>query len=608
MRFAHDDHSLSGLAVPLSSLRSASSPGCGEYPDLAAMGDLASSWGMGLVQLLPVNDTGSQTSPYSALSAFALHPLYIRITELPEIRPAAAKSMRAEALALVDRFRDAEAVPHEELLVAKLELLWRVWEHGGQASRADLDRWIQANPWVRAYAAFVELKRRNGGKPWWEWPSLVEPSPAELEALWSEPDLASALAFWAWLQMRAEGQFQAAASHLASLGVELMGDIPILMNRDSADVWSRRGVFDLDLVAGAPPDMYAELGQNWGFPIYDWKALEEEGYGFWVDRLREADKYYSCYRIDHVLGFFRIWSIGQRASSGYLGRFVPEEHITRAELEGLGFDSGRIRWLSRPHVRLSSIEAACGPERDAVIAAHFDRIGSEELFLFKAGIEGELDFGEAATRSGRPLSGPCLDFLGKAWRDRALYEFEPGCFAPAWRYYEASSWPSLSEAERGSLEALFAGKRAASERLWADTGRRLLGILCEAVPMLPCAEDLGAVPDCVPLVLGELGILGLRVLRWTRLWRLPGQPYQPLSEYPRLTVATPSVHDSSSLRGWWQTEANREQVWSFFEDCLGRRLGPCPSELDPHGVAVALEAIARSKSRFAVYPIQDLIA
>ncbi len=610
MRFAHDEKALSGLAVPLSSLRSARSPGCGEFPDLAAMGDLAASWDLGLVQLLPVNDTGSQTSPYSALSAFALHPLYLRISDFPELSrtSAAAKKLAAEAESLIARFGTADSVPHEELLEAKLGILWRLWEELGHGSRTELDRWILANPWVRAYAAFVECKRRNDGKPWWEWASLREPTKADIEGLWSEASLSSRLDFWAWLQLRAEGQFAAAASHLAKLGIELMGDIPILMNRDSADVWSQREVFDLSLVAGAPPDMYAELGQNWGFPIYDWQALEAQGFGFWVDRLREADKYYSAYRIDHVLGFFRIWSIGQRAGSGYLGRFVPEEDISGQELEALGLDSARIRWLSRPHVRLSSIEAACGAEAADAILAVLERIGKEDLFLFRAGIEGELDIAEAARASGTKLSPASIDFLGRAWRDRVLYEFKPGSFAPAWRHYEASAWPSLSDSERGELESLFSRKRAASESLWARTGRRLLGVLKAAVPMLPCAEDLGAVPDCVPQVLGELGILGLRVLRWTRLWRLPGQPYQPLSEYPRLTVATPSVHDSSSLREWWSTEADRGMVWAFLEDCLGRGIGPCPETLDAQAVALALEAIARSNSRFVVYSIQDLIA
>lgn len=662
MRFAHSGRRLSGLVFPLSALRTAQSPGCGEFPDLSAAGELARSWKLDLIQLLPVNDSGAQTSPYSALSAFALHPLYLRVSDLPELgsgersSPRGASSastaapslsaedvaaFRADAAALVRRFAGAERVPHEELLGAKLGLLEHIWEarekalldkssdpersspdrgaaakgrrsrsaaaggtRRGPPADAELESWVAAKPWVRSYAAFVEAKRRNGGRPWWEWSELRDPSAEDLARLWSDQHWVSKLRFWAWVQMRAAGQLRAAAEGLAREGIALMGDIPILMNKDSADVWVRRSAFRLDLVAGAPPDMYAYLGQNWGFPIYDWEALAASGYDFWMERLAEADAYYSCYRIDHVLGFFRIWSLSDRESSGYLGRFVPDRSISRGELEALGFSAERIRWLSQPHIREDRLVAAAGEAAaHAAIHAALDRIGNEPLFLFKPSVRGERDL-EAMPA----LSPAARGFLVSSWRDRALFEFEPEAFTRAWRYREASSWPTLSEGERSALEGLMGRKAAASEELWAETGRKLLGALKDAVPMLPCAEDLGAVPDCVPRVLGELGILGLRVLRWTRRWDRPGQPYVPPAEYPDLSVACPSVHDSSSLREWWETEADRELVWDLVAEGLGRSIGPCPATLGPDHVYLILELLARSRSRFVVYPLQDFVA
>jgi 4-alpha-glucanotransferase len=648
MRFAHSGRRLSGLAFPLSALRSADSPGCGEYPDLKSAGSLARSWKLDLIQLLPVNDSGSQTSPYSALSAFALHPLYLRIADLPELGsagprgaaepeagprtgakaggatlpPARADAFRAEAAAMVERFRDAERVPHEELLAAKIELLERIWESrekaaaggSGKGKRGtktvaagedpELDAWMGTKPWVRSYAVFVESKRRNEGKPWWDWSYLRDPSLEDIDRLWSDPSWVSSLRFWAWVQMRAAAQFRDAADYLAQSGIALMGDIPILMNKDSADVWARRQAFRLELVAGAPPDMYSYLGQNWGFPIYNWEALAETGYDFWIERLREADAYYSCYRIDHVLGFFRIWSLSDRESTGYLGRFVPDHSISRGELEALGFSAERLRWMSQPHIPEARLTAAAG-EAAAHAAAHaaLDRIGTEALFLFKSSIRGEKDIQAIPT-----LSPAARDFLVGAWRDRALFEFESDRYVVAWRFREASCWPSLSDGERAAVEALVAQKARSSEGLWAETGRRLLGALKEAVPMLPCAEDLGAVPDCVPRVLGELGILGLRVLRWTRRWDRQGQPYVPPAEYPELSVACPSVHDSSSLREWWESEAERERVWDLVAEGLGRSIGPCPAALGPDELFLVLELLARSRSRFVVYPLQDVIA
>lgn len=635
MRFAHSGRFLSGIVVPLSALRTATSPGCGEYPDLESLAELAGSWGFDLVQLLPLNDTGTQTSPYSALSAFALHPLYLRIGDLPELAESGpARMFRAESAALVERFGGSARVPHEELLAAKLELLEKVWAAkraaaagdrdsahaeaaaGGSARLgcdAELEAWTKANPWIKAYAAFVELKARADGAPWWTWERHRDPSRADIEALWAgrlAPEgsgaaggFADRLRFHAWVQMRASAQFRAAAEALAATGVALMGDIPILMNDDSAEVWARRDCFRLELRAGAPPDMYSSLGQNWGFPIYDWEAMSADGYRFWAERLAEADKYYSAYRIDHVLGFFRIWCLGERERTGYLGRFVPDVRIARSELEAAGFSAERIRWISEPHVPMSRLVAAAGEAaaRGAIHAA-LDRIGLEDLFLFKRSIRGERDI-EALPS----LSPAARDFLAGAWRDRVLVPQAEGDFVAAWRFRDASAWPTLSDGERAFLERLAGRKAAAAESLWAETGKRLLARLKEAVPMLPCAEDLGAVPDCVPRVLGELGILGLRVLRWTRRWHEAGQPYIPVADYPRLSVACLSVHDSSSLREWWEAEADRPATWAFAAACLGRDLGPCPERLGPDEAESLLELVARSNSLFAVYPIQDLL-
>lgn len=623
MKFSHIDRRLSGFVVSLSAIRCDASPGCGEFPDLARAGDLASEWGFDLVQLLPVNDSGFQNSPYFALSAFALHPIYIRIGDLPELSVERtslkgqtglgdrAPNFCAKADALVRRFSGEELILHEVLFQAKLDLLRQIWASvGGGADSAsrrlleELDAWIEANPWSKSYAAFVALKSMNDERPWWEWPRLRDPTSADIDTLWKDGPLSAELHFWAWLQMRAAEQFRVAAEYLAKKGIVLMGDIPILMNADSADVWSRRNSFRLDFSAGAPPDMYSGLGQNWGFPIYNWEVLEGDNYGFWVERLAEADKYYSCYRIDHVLGFFRIWSLSERERTGALGRFIPDIPLSRGELSALGFSEDRMRWISKPHIPTWRLIQAAGESaaKGAAFAA-LQRIGEEDLFLFKDSIQGEKDI-----ESLPSISPAARDCLLAAWRDRALFEYEPGFFVPTWSYSSASCWATLSDEEHGKLESLFGKKRDQAEVLWAKTGKRLLSALSRAVPMLPCAEDLGSVPECVPRVLQELGIFGLRVLRWTRRWNVDGQPYIPLADYPEYSVACPSVHDSSSIREWWESEADREGTWRFASASLGRDIGPCPDRLEIEQVALLLELIARSASRFAVYPIQDILA
>lgn len=588
----------SGIVLPLGSLRTARSGGVGEYPDLTVLGDLCVRCGLSFIQLLPVNDTGFQSSPYSALSAFALHPLYLRLADLPE-----AADFQSDIRALAARFEGERRFPYPEILSAKLSLLRRIFDASAPAIRKDptLAAWIGANPWVREYAVFLGLKEENGGKSWKDWPALRDPSAGDVEALWEEPGRRDGRLFHAWVQMRCEEQFLAVSRALADRGVALKGDLPILMNDDSADVWAHRSWFRTDRIAGAPPDMFSELGQNWGFPIYDWEALAREDFAFWKGRLRQAEKFYGAYRIDHVLGFFRIWALPEREESGYSGAFEPGASLSRAELGSAGFSDDRIRWISEPHVRETGLDEAAG--RDAAgkgasgadaAGALLDRIGAEPLFLFKRTVRGEKDILAAG------LPEALRGFLLSAWRDRVLIPLGPDAFAPAWRHSSASAWTSLSDAERSALEGLIRSKAAESERVWEEHGRRLLSVLKSAADMLPCAEDLGAVPPCVPKVLAELEILGLRIPRWTRRWDEAGQPYVEPSDFPRLTVCAPSVHDTSTLRDWWEHEAGPGDRAAAY--------GAAPPESwSPEVGAGILARFAAGASVLLVVQLQDLL-
>lgn len=636
MNYAHGAEKVCGIVVPLSSVRVEGGGGCGEFPDLVELGTIARSWGFCLLQILPVNDTGEQTSPYSALSAFALHPVYLRLRELPELRaderkdgdraalPAAARAASDAALRLDETWRAAALTPFEELYRAKLDILRALWDAGADRACAPaLEDWCGANDWVKAYACFVELKRRNGGAPWWEWSAHRDPDAAFIDAFWNGKDSARDCRFWAWIQMRAHAQFRAAALALADMGIDLMGDIPILMNKDSADVWQRRELFRTDRAAGAPPDMYSPQGQNWGFPLYRWESIAAEGYVFWKRRLAAADLFYSAYRIDHVLGFFRIWALSDREEDGFLGSYLPEVPVSFPDLAAIGLSAERIRWLSRPHVHGHLIREASGECGFDLAPLLFSRIGNEDLYLFRDGIEGVKDIrGILDAAAGGSAPERILQRIAGWWKNRTLFESAPGSFAPSWTYRETSAWASLSDREKAALESLLALRHGESVRLWERTGRKILTELVRAVPMQACAEDLGAVPACVPKVLGELGIPGLRVLRWTRDYGAPGAPYVPLSRYPEGSVACPSVHDSSSLRQWWREEAERDQVWALAADAAGGSIGaagatpePAPAvppmpgdDLDPESAAWLLAAMARAPSRIFAVPMQDLLA
>ncbi len=231
-----------------------------------------------------MNDTGFQASPYSALSAFALHPVYLRLVDLPELddRGKAMKDLKNEIVKAGDELEERPRIVFHEIAEIKLDFLKRIYELSKSDIAADpvFSAWLERNPWIRIYAAYSLLKERNGGASWINWKEHRNASKEDIAAFWAVPENESELLFYAWVQKRLEDQFRAAAVELDGMGVSLKGDLPILMSEDSADVWAHLDLFRRDLRAGAPPDMFSEIGQNWGFPIYDWEALGKQNYAW----------------------------------------------------------------------------------------------------------------------------------------------------------------------------------------------------------------------------------------------------------------------------------------------------------------------------------------
>jgi 4-alpha-glucanotransferase len=597
---------LLGTVVPVGALRGSKPTAVGEFPDLAEFALLCKKMKIGLIQILPVNDTGFESSPYFSLTAFALHPLYLRISDLPE-----AAEFQGKVTALNREFAGEVRFPYQNVLQAKMDLLREIYaanestiEKKAKAG-GSLNAWIEQNLWVRQYAVYRRLKELNGGKSWKEWPEHHEPAPEEIIALWQDSKYRKEHLFWAWLQEALDQQFGAAAKAIADAGIVLEGDIPILMNDDSCDVWAHPEIFIQDLSAGAPPDMYSPEGQNWGFPLYNWAAQEADNFAWWKLRLAVAGKYYQAYRIDHVLGFFRIWSSSRRDYSSILGRFIPFTPITNSDLRKLGYDKGRIRWLSQPHIPTQELMDALRNgglnEDDSATAAKkiftkaLDRVGTEELWLFKKKIKGEKDIDALG------LHPAARSYLFQLWRDRMFIEYEKGKYFPSWYYHDSRAWRSLSADEKNSMEELIQKRTVKSEKIWEVQGKKLLSVLVESSSMLPCAEDLGAVPACVPKILTKLKILGLRVVRWHRRWDLDKEPYIPFEEYPELSVCTVGVHDSSTVREWWEHEADQDHFAGF----IG--YPSLPKVYNPGTARISLTKAASARSRFRVFQIQDIL-
>jgi 4-alpha-glucanotransferase len=520
------------------------------------------------------------------------------------------KKLVAEAK---QNFNDDIRFSHYNILKAKLEILRALYSANKagiekSAGSGSLAAWIKKNPWAKEYAVYRRLKEKYDLKSWKEWPDNQIVSAADIEKMWKDKELREEHLFCVWLQAALDAQLSKAAKVVTDAGIILKGDLPILINEDSCDVWAHPEYFIQELSAGAPPDMYCPEGQNWGFPIFNWETQEKDNYAWWRGRIAVASKYYQAYRIDHVLGFFRIWVSTRDDYSAVLGRYEPYIDVTTADLKNLDFDKSRIRWISQPHITTEEVfyalrdnwegdfdESEINAAAEKIFSQMLERINDEELWLFNSKIKGEKDIDKL------DLNPAIIKYLIRKWQDRIFIEYEKGKFFPVIYYKKSTAYKSLSEDEKINLEALLEKRHKKSEKIWEAQGMKLLSILAESSEMLPCAEDLGTVPPCVPKVLAKLKILGLRVVRWLCEWEKENQLYIPLYEYPELSVCTASVHDSTTVREWWEGEADQEKFSGF----VG--VPALPKIYNPGAAKLTLSKIASARSRFRIFLIQDLL-
>lgn len=311
-----------GIALPLFSLHSQLSGGIGEFTDLLPLIDWCKDVNLDIIQLLPLNDTGHDTSPYSAISAFAINPIHLALHTLPDytnnpILPPIINELR--------QLNGLQRVAYDKIRPLKERFLdeYFNWKGSQEIESEGYKKFFQDNDWLIVYGLFKTLKSQHNYQHWESWESnLKNPSPEKIQQLLEQNN--RQIAYHCFVQYLCFQQLSKVKDYANQRGVLLKGDVPILINRDSADVWGNRELFLMDYSAGAPPDMYSEEGQNWGFPIYNWENLQKTNYKWWRKRLEVACHFYNLYRIDHIVGFFRIWSI-HNGQKGNMGHFIPED-------------------------------------------------------------------------------------------------------------------------------------------------------------------------------------------------------------------------------------------------------------------------------------------
>lgn len=609
-RLSADTWRGAGVAIPVFSLRSSESFGVGEFTDLRLLADWCRETGLKLIQILPVNDTTAthtwtDSYPYAAISAFALNPLYLNLSRVisaknrPLLQRLEPTRRRLNALPQVD---------HEAVMQAKWQVLRAIFPTQAAATfrQSAYKKFYTANRhWLLPYAAFCSWRDQFGTADFSQWPEHQTCDLAAIEKLLKRPsDERDAIRLHCFVQFHLHLQLQEAAAYAHGHGIILKGDIAIGVYRHGADTWQQPELYHLELQAGAPPDPFAEKGQNWGFPTYNWPRMTQDGFAWWRQRFAQMGDYFDAFRIDHILGFFRIWSIPTHAVEGILGYFVPALPVKLEELaaRGIAFDHARF---TQPFITTAVLNDLFGAEAEDVREQFLNPIRPGQYAL-------KPEFATQRQVAGHFAKLPD-DEQHRRRRDglfdlisNVLLLDAPGAEGREFhcRFFmdRTASFRALDPGQQQRLRELYVDyffRR--QDEFWRGEALQKLPALKRVTNMLVCGEDLGLVPACVPEVMKDLGLLSLEI---QRMPKDPRRAFSRPAEAPYLSVVTPSTHDMSTLRGWWQEDAALTQ--RFYNDELGLP-GAAPATCSGRLNELIVSHHLASPAIWSIFQLQDLL-
>lgn len=607
--FALYNRKLAGTQVPVFSLRTRKSAGIGDFGDLKTMIDFVASTGQKVLQLLPINDTTithtwTDSYPYSCISVFAIHPQYADLHALPELKDAKA---RAEAEKTRAELNALDKIDYEKVNDFKINYLRQIFNQEGEKmmKTAEYKAFFQDTElWLVPYAQYSYLRDKNGTADFNQWPDHQVWDEAERKAL-ADPKTAAYknVAFFYFVQFVLDRQMQEAHEHAKTKGVILKGDIPIGVNRNGCDVWTEPKYFNLNGQAGAPPDDFSANGQNWGFPTYNWFEMLKDGCQWWNRRFKNMARYFDAYRIDHVLGFFRIWEIPVHSVHGLLGQFAPALAMSREEIESYGLHFQEDRF-TRPFITDWVLDRVFHERAGEVKEKYLDRLDDERYQM-----KPEVD----TQRKVEALFADATDEK-ELWLRDGLYALisdvlfvrdhtNPGVFHPRISAQLDFIYESLYDNDKAAFNRLYNDYfYRRNNQFWYQEAMKKLPKLVQATRMLVCAEDLGMVPDCVPWVMDELKILSLEL---QSMPKDPSVKFGHLSRNPYRSVCTISSHDMPTLRMWWDENIQRTQ--EYYNTMLYRQ-GPAPHPLPGWLASDIISRHLTSPSMLCILSIQDWLA
>jgi len=575
------DEKYAGTAVPVFSLRSEGSFGVGDFGDLKLMVDWVSKTYQRVLQVLPINDTTlthtwTDSYPYSCVSIYALHPMYTDLRQLPALKDA-KKADEFETLR--NELNALSQIDYERVTKAKNEYLRLLFNQESKVifGSDEYKQWFsEEQEWLVPYAQYSIFRDKFGTPDYTKWPDHNTWDEADRKTLTNPRTKAyKEVAFFYFEQYILAQQMKGAHEYARTKNVVLKGDIPIGVNRYGCDAWMEPRYFNLNGQAGAPPDSFSVNGQNWGFPTYNWDEMLKDDCAWWVRRFSNMAKYFDAYRIDHVLGFFRIWEIPVHAVHGLLGQFQPSLGLTRQEIEqnyGLYLND---ETMFEPLITDWILDRWFGDKANYVREAflvhwHDDRYGMKDEFKTQRQVEkffidcGRKDENGKLCEEDENLRDTLYALISNVL---FLHDHkDPNRCHPRISAQLAPCYEALWDADKEKFNVLYNDYfYRRNNHFWYIEAMKKLPKLVNATRMLVCAEDLGMVPDCVAWVMNELRILSLEIQSMpkdpkVKFGILPNNPYR--------SVCTISSHDTATMRMWW--DEDYDQIQQYYNESLGR--------------------------------------
>lgn len=610
--YFRDDLSLwrcAGTVIPVFSLRSEQGFGVGDLGDLRLLVDWAKKTHQRIIQVLPMNDTTmshtkGDSYPYSAISIYALHPMYISLPLMGELKDA---DRVAFYRAKQEELNAGEAVDYEAAVGYKIAYCREFFSQEGSAilaSQEYRDFFSQSQSWLMPYAAYSYLRDKYNTSDFTHWGNHATYNQLQIRELCVEDSSAyPEISFYYFLQYILHTQFKSVSDYARKNGIVLKGDLPIGVNRTSIDAWTEPQYFNMNGQAGAPPDDFSVNGQNWMFPTYNWEVMEKDHYSWWKRRFRKMSDYFDCFRIDHILGFFRIWEVPQDYIQGLCGHFNPALPLSEEEIEQYGLTFNEARFTT-PHINRKFLPELFGLWAEEVESAYLAQSSSNHFVLkpfcdtqrkIEALFAGKTDEASLRIKNGLFAIANEVLFL----RDpQAKDKFHPRISGS-----QSYLYSELSTSDKYAFDQLYWDFFYHRHNdFWKSQAFNRLTPLVASTHMLVCGEDLGMIPESVPDVMNKLQILSLEI---ERMPKTPQREFTDMFNLPYHSVCTTSTHDMTPLRNWWQED--REKIQRYYNHVLlrgGEAPQACTGEIATQIVANHLA----THSMLTIIPIQDWFA